>query len=59
VPNLSQDMRCLQFFELFLIDDCFHRVIIGLLETLKDLAVDVQVRDVLHTKSIDLIDKHN
>jgi hypothetical protein len=25
---------------------------------LKDLAVDVQVRDVLHTLSIDLIEKH-
>jgi hypothetical protein len=27
----------------------FHLVIVGLPETLKDLAVDVQVRDVLHT----------
>jgi hypothetical protein len=42
-------MRWLQFFELLLIDDGFHQVIIGLPETLKDLAVDVQVRDVLHT----------
>jgi hypothetical protein len=42
-------MRLLQFFELLLIDDSFHQVIIGLLETLKDLAVDDQVRDVLHT----------
>jgi hypothetical protein len=47
--DLAQDMRWLQFFELLLIDDCLHQVIIGLLETLKDLAVDVQVRDVFHT----------
>jgi hypothetical protein len=42
-------MRWLQFFELLLVDDCHHQVIIGLPETLKDLAVDVQVLDVLHT----------
>jgi hypothetical protein len=42
-------MILLQFFELLLIDDSFPKVIIGLSETLKDLAVDVQVRDVLHT----------
>jgi hypothetical protein len=47
--DLAQDMRWLQIFKLLLIDDCLHQVIIGLLETLKDLAVDVQVRDVLHT----------
>jgi hypothetical protein len=45
----AQDMRWLQFFELLLIDDSFHHVIIGLPKTLKDLAVDVQVCDVLHT----------
>jgi hypothetical protein len=42
-------MRWLKFFELLLIDDSFHQVIIGLPETLKDLVVDVQVRDILHT----------
>jgi hypothetical protein len=47
--DLAQDIRWLQFFELLLIDDSLHQVIIGLPETLKDLAVDVQVRDVLHT----------
>jgi hypothetical protein len=47
--DLAQDMRWLQIFELLLVDDCLHQVIIGLPETLKDLAVDVQVRDVLHT----------
>jgi hypothetical protein len=47
--DLSQDLRWFQFFELLLIDDSFHQVIIGLLETLKDLAVDVQVCDVIHT----------
>jgi hypothetical protein len=47
--DLAQDMRWLQFYELFLIDDNFHQVIIGLPKTLKDLAVDVQVCDVLHT----------
>jgi hypothetical protein len=36
-------MRWLQIFELLLVDDCLHQVIIGLPETLKDLAVDVQV----------------
>jgi hypothetical protein len=47
--DLAQDMRWLQIFELLLVDDCFHQFIIGLPETLKDLAVDVQVRDVFHT----------
>jgi hypothetical protein len=47
--DLAQDVRWLQIVELLLIDDCLHQVIIGLPETLKDLAVDVQVRDVLHT----------
>jgi hypothetical protein len=47
--GLAQDMRWLQFLELLLIDNCHHQVIIRLSETLKDLAVDVQVRDVLHT----------
>jgi hypothetical protein len=47
--DLAQDVRWLQFFELLLVDDSFHQVIIGLSDTLKDLAVDVQVRDVLHT----------
>jgi hypothetical protein len=47
--DLAQYMRWLQFFELLLIDDSFHQVIIGLPETLKDIAVDVHVRDVLHT----------
>jgi hypothetical protein len=46
--DLAQDLRWLQFFELLLIDDGFHQVI-GLPETLKDLVVDVQVCDVLHT----------
>jgi hypothetical protein len=47
--DLAQDMRWLQFFELLLIDDCLHQVIIGLLETLKDPVIDVLVSDVLHT----------
>jgi hypothetical protein len=41
--DLAQDMRRLQFFELLLIDDSFHQVIIGLPETLKDLAVDLMM----------------
>jgi hypothetical protein len=48
IPLAIRHMRWLQFFELLLIDDSFHQVIIGLPETLKDLAVDVQVRDILH-----------
>jgi hypothetical protein len=47
--DLAQDVRWLQLFELLLIDDSFYQVIIGPLETLKDLVVDVQVRDVLQT----------
>jgi hypothetical protein len=47
--DLPQDMRWLQIFELLLVDDCLYQVIIGLPETLKDLVVDVLVRDVLHT----------
>jgi hypothetical protein len=46
--DLAQDMRWLQFLVL-LIDNSFHQVMIGLPETLKDLAIDVLVRDVLHT----------
>jgi hypothetical protein len=42
-------MRWLQIFELILVNDCLHQVVIGLSEALKDLVVDVQVRDVLHT----------
>jgi hypothetical protein len=38
--DLAQDMRWLQIFELLLIEHCLHQVIIGLEETLKDLAVD-------------------
>jgi hypothetical protein len=52
VPNLAQDMRWLQFFELLFIDDSFDQVIIRLPETLKDLAVDVHVCDVLQTKTL-------
>jgi hypothetical protein len=47
--DFAQDIRWLQFFELLLIDDGFHQVIVELPETLKDLAVNVQVCDVLHT----------